>query len=228
MITITLDGEGREEDLNDFAVWDAEQRIEGMELSGPGEDLQLSLPRASWWSRVPVPAVELLHLEMFLRMRGAGSPDRSGFHSLRQTPQPTGMEQFGSLIGNPQARVLLLGDRHNPNNEVSYRAAFGPWAGSGVWLMESLLTLDSVTLPTLALANAMEGDIVRMVESLCPTSIVALGRSAQHACREHDLEVGVVPHPQFARRFLNNKRAEYAQLILQVAQSQEDQGSWKG
>src|SRR5699024_4646510 len=162
MITITLDGEGREEDLNDFAVWDAEQRIEGMELSGPGEDLQLSLPRASWWSRVPVPAVELLHLEMFLRMRGAGSPDRSGFHSLRQTPQPTGMEQFGSLIGNPQARVLLLGDRHNPNNEVSYRAAFGRWAGSGGWLMESLLRLGSGRLPARDLADALEGASGRM------------------------------------------------------------------
>lgn len=213
-------------DPETLSVWDAEQEIEELEQQGTVQKLQL--PSASTWADSPLPQEQLWHLEMFLRIRGAGSPDRSGFYSLEMKPHEVGLGHFRSLVGSLSPGILLLGDRHNPNNNPWYEAAFGPWAGSGLWLLESLLTLGCATRSTMALANAMEENVGSLVKELNPDSVVALGRSAQARCRKAGIEPGVVPHPQYARRFLNRQREGYAQLIERVAESGEDMGSWRG
>lgn len=212
--------------LDDLSVWDTEQGIEALEQQGITQELHL--PSASLWTNSGIPKEQLWHLEMFLRIRGAGSPDRSSFCSLEARSHEVGLGHFRSLIGSPNPGILLLGDRHNPNNDPWYWAAFGPWAGSGLWLLESLLTLGFATRSTLALANAMEENVGSLVRELNPDSVVALGRSAQARCRKAGIEPGVVPHPQYARRFLNRQREGYAQLIERVAESGEDMGSWRG
>lgn len=171
------------------STWSLQQAVE----SGAS---QVTLPPRGWME-LNVPTAELLHLDMFLAARSSPAGD-----------------PFSSLIGEtPYPRVLLLGDRHNPNNDPWYRAAFGPWGGSGKWLMETLLDLPPKELSGLALANALEEDLPFLMDAIRPASVVALGRNAEAECERLGIQCGYVPHPQWYRRFRHARGAEYLGLI---------------
>lgn len=184
-----------------LASWDAEQHIESIPHGS-----ELALPPLSWF-RERVPDVETLHLRMMVRIRNEGGEL---------------FQRFPSLIGNPHPTILLLGDVHNPNNDPWYRAAFGPWAGSGVWLLEALMLLSSTQLDSVALANAGEDNPALLVEALGHPGVVALGREAQRYCYVAGVDAGVLPHPQYARRFLNRKRQQYANAAVEASVSGDD------
>lgn len=211
-------------DRVDSKCWIIEQEIERRE--DERLDDILGLPPASQIA-YGMSTAEAVHLEMFLRVRGAGSSDRSAFPSLEAEPRPNDLSlHFRSLIGSPRPRALLLGDRHHPDWDGSYKSAFGPWGGSGIYLLEALATdlWDDI-----AIANAYEEDLLALWKQLETPAVVALGRAPQRLCRELGIPCGVVPHPQYFRRFLYKRGLPaYCGLIREVMATQEDRGGWRG
>lgn len=120
---------------------------------------------------------------------------------------------------------LLVGDVRG-TLQPRYPTAFVPLPGtSGRYLLEALPD-HWVKFGMFAVANANEGDIGELWRKLHRPLIVVLGREAQHTLNG-SLQYGVVPHPQYVRRFHHHHRQRYGELIAQVAESREDMSKWR-
>ena len=95
---------------------------------------------------------------------------------------------------------------------------------SGVATTSSLLRGRLLVGATrwLGIANACEEDIGKLWETLGRPAVVALGRAAAEQCRQAELPHGVVPHPQYVRRFHHHHGRRYGAMIREAAQYQED------
>jgi len=208
------------------ACWIIESTVEAAESAQPGLRL-LALPPASEWEG-SLTTAEAAHLELFLLARRAGcTPASSVLPSLTAEPAdpPAWLQAHRSYVGNPEPEVLLVGDQHNPANDISYAASFGPWAGCGPWLLGCLAP---EYWRTIGLCNAAEGNVADLWGAIgCPPT-VSLGRRAQDACAVAGVSSGTVPHPQYIRRFLHGQLDAYGKLITAVAETQEDLGDWRG
>lgn len=135
-----------------------------------------------------------------------------------------------TFVGWPWPLTLLVGD---VRGRFDWPLAFVPERGtSGHWLFSHLNPYDH------GFVNANDVDDVEKLartveehERLAPLGEasmrwVALGRKASRRLTDAGIKHGVVPHPQFVRRFYHYSGHAYADLIRAVAVSGEDAGSW--
>lgn len=144
--------------------------------------------------------------------------------------------EFPGYIGSPRPQLLLVGDRPGGTSHPDdvLHPAFPPHRqSSGRWLLETILTNVPPAVRTqIGLVNAfvrpdVRVDLEYLDKLLNHPPIVALGRKASEALEEYELPHGVIPHPQWARRFKHNDRAEYASRLLQAATDRRDLLAWK-
>jgi hypothetical protein len=140
------------------------------------------------------------------------------------------LDSFTTYVGPLVPKVLLLGDvRHEfrrdapkSTSPVDTRSpAFGPFpATSGHYLLTHLRTVRNV-----GVANACDVDDWRCLYArLGRPRVAALG---QHAHRRiGSTPHGVVPHPQFVRRFHHHYGSEYAAVIERAIEG-EDLSKWR-
>lgn len=137
------------------------------------------------------------------------------------------LNEFETYIGPPRPRVLLLGDERAPQARVKHPnlPAFAPFgATSGHWLLSHIRPASSAT----GMANAC--DVDNPYEMWCELGyprIVALGRRAQKRLQDLGVPHGVVPHPQFVRRFYFRHGHEYGLAINEAARTRKDLGAWR-
>lgn len=128
--------------------------------------------------------------------------------------------RFPGYVGHRRPDVLLLGERRNDPNDP-HQTAFTPYPdASGHFLLRHL---PERLLRHVGIANACEGDDLDELWNLLDhPRVVALGREAQRACEDADLRHGVVPHPQWVRRFKFKQGSVYGDLIAAAAITQKD------
>ena len=132
--------------------------------------------------------------------------------------------RFGTYIGVPNPRILLLGDRRGPS-PTEHARAFVPYPNSsGAYLMRAVSML--AWNRALGIANACEEDIGALWTKLGNPRVVALGRNAQQRCREAELRHGTVPHPQYMRRFHHEQVDLYGAAIVEAAQQYKELIPW--
>jgi thymidylate kinase len=130
-------------------------------------------------------------------------------------------------VGPPQPQVLLFGDRRNAKTD---QLAFVPRrATSGRYLLEAL---SDDLWKHVGLTNACEpdrtpADLVDIVKSR-QASVIALGQNASMNLRIAGIPHAAVPHPQYVRRFLHDKRIDYGRLIEGSVGTYDDHLKWKG
>jgi hypothetical protein len=137
--------------------------------------------------------------------------------------------------GPRHPEFLLFGDvrhelRHVDPSSREARAntdpAFLPFPGTSGHFLRGALA-DAGTTIRYGLANACDVDDPRRLwDSLGRPRTVALGRNAQRRLAQLAVPHGVVPHPQYVRRFHHLKRGEYGNLIALALTKQEDLGTW--
>lgn len=138
--------------------------------------------------------------------------------------QYASLQKYRTYVGDRNPRWLLLGDVRN-GEDPEEEAAFTPAPGtSGRFLLEHL---PERVLRNCGIANACEEDVMGLWELLGRPKTVALGVNAALACQVAQIRYGVVPHPQFVRRFLHSSGAEYGALIRDTLISGEDQIRWR-
>lgn len=138
----------------------------------------------------------------------------------------TRVNPYLTYAGNAHPRWLLLGDERNRNSgEPPHDAAFTPApATSGHYLLGSL---PNSVLWGCGVANASEEPVEELWRILGKPATLALGRNSAQECLEAGIKFGVVPHPQFVRRFHHSAAAEYGALIRETLLSGEDQSGWR-
>jgi thymidylate kinase len=148
----------------------------------------------------------------------------------------THLSRYVTYVGAPRPNYLLVGDARNGGAAESDRPGFMPYpATSGDYLLKSLTLLP----PPLGargrygIINANDvDDVVHLYKRVLVPHVVALGNRAHAKLRELGISHGVVPHPQFWRRFLARFPGEYATLIFRALETGKDlrgehpTGSW--
>lgn len=145
------------------------------------------------------------------------------------------LAEFVTYVGRPKPEFLLLGDvRHglDPRSAVAafdHRPAFVPYpATSGHWLLSALLH-QSKLLDFAGFANACDvDDVLALWYELGEPKTVALGKNAYGKALLFGIPCGVVPHPQFGRRFYHHDQKSYAAALLAAVENQEDHSKWRG
>lgn len=126
-----------------------------------------------------------------------------------------GLRNFVTYIGVHEPSVLLVGDVRGVDGRYAHtrNPAFMPYAGTcGAFLLRYFYH-DAV-----GVANACDVDDVRALwVTLGRPPTVALGLKAHQRLSVLNVPHGVVPHPQFVRRFYARSGARYAQLIEDAA-----------
>lgn len=134
-------------------------------------------------------------------------------------------------VGDPAPEVLYVGER--PGNgpgtpRSSCNVPFTPYRGTSGWyLMHSLPTHDG-----LAIVNAFERDgqavdldTFHFRAGSPPT--VALGNVAHEQLDKFGVPHGVVPHPQFVRRFHHARSDDYTEALQLAAGGEDRRGDFK-
>lgn len=129
------------------------------------------------------------------------------------------LARFPTYVGPACPSTLLLGERRGPHPEQErMRACFVPYPStSGHYLITGLL--DMFVSDGIGLANACEEDVPALWEQLGRPRVVALGNEAHEAT---PVQHGVVPHPQYVRRFHHGRRDEYIKTIMRAAEFGSD------
>lgn len=145
------------------------------------------------------------------------------------------LRDFPYVIGrtiNP--RLLLVGDRRGRPNppEADHALPFAPYGGSsGRYLLETLLGNPQL-LASAAITNAHDPDgTARDVEELWlrlgKPPVVALGTNVRACLAATGIPFGVVPHPQYVRRFHHDRQAEYLAAIEYIEHAYDaDASGW--
>lgn len=152
-------------------------------------------------------------------------------HALSVTP-----ELVGSSIEWPE--LMLVGDRGalpragRPPHELP----FVPYADtSGAYLMKAIESIPSFMLTNAFISVYERSPSSRVYgrqrlralwNTLGRPKVVALGAAAHMVLNDEAVKHGVVPHPQFVRRFHHKSREKYTTAILQAAAKREDLRHW--
>jgi hypothetical protein len=139
--------------------------------------------------------------------------------------KPEHLDLTPTYIGNIFPSLVLIGDRTNVKwrHDPGTQAAFVPYKGtSGHFLLLTLAPL--YPQQRLAIVNINEGDVseellILMLER--DTSVVALGEHASNTLRLLGVEHGIVPHPQYVRRFHHHRMMDYGAAILDAAHGRD-------
>lgn len=141
-----------------------------------------------------------------------------------------------TYVGPTHLRRLLVGDVRNGGHSLGHGTAFMPYpATSGHYLFNAVAPLTRSMPFGVINANDVD-DLEEFLRSVRTRThdldVVALGNRAHGKLRELGVRHGVVPHPQWWRRFLHGFPGEYAMSLVRALQSGEDlrgehpEGSW--
>jgi hypothetical protein len=139
------------------------------------------------------------------------------------------LNPFTTYVGDPDARVLLLGDVRSGDFGASIAPAFGPYpATSGEFLLGHIPTN---MLRYVGIANACDVDDAAHLASVLRWGgrgprVVTLGRAAERCVGEWLDHPATVPHPQYVRRFFHARGPEYGEMIEAVANGGYEGGVW--
>lgn len=159
------------------------------------------------------------------------------------------LSDYVTYVGNPSPTNLLIGDvRHgwSPRNDNLWPAFTPRRATSGHYLLSARAQARSAGVKPgrthvcgiddapVQLINVNDVDNVASFIKSAPhrPRVVALGGYAHSALDALGVNHGVVPHPQWWRRFLNSRGVEYGRLISQALLTGDDlrselsQDSW--
>lgn len=146
------------------------------------------------------------------------------------------LDESVTYVGRLSQQYLLLGDvRHGLDvaaqleTRSDRRPAFMPYRGtSGHWLL-SAITGSRELRDRAALANACDvDDVYELWDNLGRPKTVALGKNAYGKALLSGIPCGVVPHPQFGRRFHHREQDSYAAALVAALENQEDHSKWRG
>lgn len=121
-------------------------------------------------------------------------------------------------VGDPYPGLLLVGETPGVRYPEQAAAPFRPYADTaGAYLMRVMAGSEEI-----AVTNGWDGQgapvPLRPLWIFLETpAVVALGNRAHEALMMADVPHGVVPHPQWVRRFHHRKTQEYAELITTAA-----------
>lgn len=134
------------------------------------------------------------------------------------------LELFPHYIGNPQPKVLLIGDTRNIVKKYGEetKLPFMPVDGNSA---EYLLTaLPENLWREVGIININDENAKESFNALWSMlgfpRIAVLGRLAEKTLASipvHEEYYTVLPHPQYVRRFFNKTKEEYGQAIARVA-----------
>jgi len=150
-------------------------------------------------------------------------------HELETRVRP--LVGFTTYVGCRTPHVLLLGDTRNERTQGqptrSDVPAFGPYLStSGHYLLSHLQSIRGV-----GLANACDVDDWQVLRAtLGGPMLVTLGANAHRAvagARKTGPRHGVVPHPQYVRRFFHHSGGAYAEVIQQAMSDRGDYSKWR-
>lgn len=193
--------------------------------------------------------------EILKRLRGKGesylreehiSHVVKRYHDIRMWPSPvtrktihsgdilqvlatpfTDIRPHPSYVGPPKPTGLLVADRRHKLNESTHRATLVPYsATSGRFILEALPTY---LYESVGLINSDPREVPDLREEwkrLGEPRCIALGAHASRFLNDVGITHGVVPHPQYVRRFHHAKALEYGELISRVIATQEDRRTW--
>lgn len=140
---------------------------------------------------------------------------------------------FTTYLGPVKPHTLLFGDVRNgrdPATSSDLSPAFVPYAStSGHFLLKSLAAQTSRTWPSgIGLANACDvDDPVDLWRVLGEPPVVALGKNAYGKLIQSGFTCGVVPHPQYVRRFHHKFHREYGWKIVETSRTGRDNSKWQ-
>jgi len=136
-----------------------------------------------------------------------------------------------TYVGAVRPAVVLIGDRRNVRKDsFEYDTAFVPESATSGHFLMNALPKYWLKYCTVGFLNANEGYPVKIFpDAPVQPRYVVLGREAEKTLRETaELEYfGVVPHPQYVRRFHHHARDSYGSMIQNVSMSMEDQSTWR-
>ena len=129
---------------------------------------------------------------------------------------------------------LLVGDRVEGSAQwrLEFPLPFAPLPGSsGHYLWENLAGTVEAGRARPLVVNARDSadapvDLAALWETLGRPPTVALGNHAQAALAAAGVRHGVVPHPQFVRRFKYRHGVVYATALLRAAEHEGDLRAW--
>jgi hypothetical protein len=143
------------------------------------------------------------------------------------------LEPFPFYIGNPNPKILLVGDTRNIVKKYGEetKLPFMPVDGNSA---EYLLTCMSEELwRAVGIVNindeGVKESFLELWQTLGFPRIVVLGRLAEKTLASipvHEDYYSVLPHPQYVRRFFNKSKEEYGEAILRVATTKEKDDPW--
>jgi hypothetical protein len=131
-----------------------------------------------------------------------------------------GLRVTDHIVGNTfDPQILLVGDEVNTPGEP---LPFVPYPStSGHYLFE--LALD---WPRVAITNAYRDGAPAPLDvlwrALNRPAVVALGRRSASVLEDLEVPAGVVPHPQYVRRFHHGRAAAYEDYIRLAAETRKD------
>ena len=146
------------------------------------------------------------------------------------------LDESVTYVGRISQQYLLLGDvRHGLDvaaqreTRSDRRPAFVPYRGtSGHWLLGAI-TSSRELRGRAALVNACDvDDVYELWDNLGRPKTVALGKHAYGKALLSGIPCGVVPHPQFGRRFHHHDQKSYAAALIAALEKQEDHSKWQG
>lgn len=130
----------------------------------------------------------------------------------------TRLSTYCTYVGSTHPSVLLVGNTRGPTYSDSSAPAFVPYsATSGNFLMEALALYAPMPLNSLGIVNVNDVDDIKPLLTMSNLNIVALGNHAAKHLTKLGATFGVVPHPQWWRRFLHHFSGEYAAAIGRAA-----------
>ena len=133
-------------------------------------------------------------------------------HRVQQYP-PALSASTVNITGHDSANYVFVGDRINP---VFQHFNHWPWhaeAASARYLAETLRQINFNEADGIwTNINHPEQHVVELVRRRS-RKIIALGRVASTGLNRQGIKHVMVPHPQYANRFLRNKSKSYASML---------------
>lgn len=143
------------------------------------------------------------------------------------------LELFPYYIGSPRPKVLLVGDKHNATKRHGKETdlAFMPVDGNSAEYLLNALPED--LWREVGIININDGDNKQSFNALWTMlgfpKIIVLGRLAEKTLSSIPIDehyYRVLPHPQFVRRFTNNRQEEYGEAIARLVDTDTKEDKW--
>jgi hypothetical protein len=143
------------------------------------------------------------------------------------------LEIFPHYIGNPNPRVLLVGDERNISKKYGEetRLPFMPVDGNSAEYL--LSSLPEHLWREVGIININDPGVKESFSALWNQlgfpRIVVLGRLAEKTLASipiHQDYYTVLPHPQYVRRFFNTQKESYGEAIERAINPQDKENKW--